>query len=204
MVHSPSMTHLVYFIGGIRVSLGFPQSIALQNGICGILATWNIKKPVEIFVKKYIFCIFYAHFWVKNIIWPPETKTFVGLWVELTYNVICAHFQHKWPFLLYLNKIWIGRATNFLKIWWFYMKWPYIYMGPGRPRKLFDHLRFGSAILRIYQSFLCKIWLESKKSYENSKCVDQKLSTGQYVWAKAKQNPLSDVLFLKNFGPLIF
>ena len=77
-------------------------------------------------------------------------------------------------------------------------------MGPGRPRKLFDHLNFGKAILRIYQSYNFKIWLESKKSYENTKRVDQKPSTGPYVRAKAEQNPLSDLLYLKFFDPLIF
>ena len=31
------------------------SAIALQNGIRSILATWNIKKPGEIFVENYIF-----------------------------------------------------------------------------------------------------------------------------------------------------
>ena len=75
-------------------------------------------------------------------------------------------------------------------------------MGPGRPRKLFDHLNFGKAILRNYRSYICKIWLESKKRYEKRKCVDQKLSTGPYVRAKAEQSPLSDLLYLKYFGTL--
>ena len=81
---------------------------------------------------------------------------------------------------------------------------PSPYLGDGGPTNFSIISTLGSLFSETIAHIYVKVWLESKKSYENSKFVDQKLSTGPYVRAKAEQSPLSDLLYLKYFGTLFF
>ena len=91
--------------------------IFLVIWICELICWYKSRFPSHTFKKNTI---------LSNLKISLKTSCPLNpkLFAKMTYTVIYVHFQHKWPFVLKFIKIWIGRASNFLKIWWFYMKWP--------------------------------------------------------------------------------